>query len=293
MMNPKKRRLLLIGIASLALVVSFIASQLPSWGAGALLHPWRRRVHQPPPANCEDAVFAGSGVTLKGWRGSAPSHEKRGTIICLHGVADNRASSAGVIERFTGKGFDVIAYDSRAHGESGGEFCTYGYFEKEDLRRVLDTIETGPIVLIGSSLGAAVALQAAADDPRVAAVVAAEVFCDLRTIARERVPSFLGEGMIRKALSLAGKRGAFDVDSVSPLIAARRVNAPVLLIHGAEDIDTRPEHSQRVFAALPGPKRLILVENARHNESLSQASVWVAIENWLAGVLQQAATQDR
>src|SRR5678815_5858162 len=88
MMNPKKRRLLLIGIASLALVVSFIASQLPSWGAGALLHPWRRRVHQPPPANCEDAVFAGSGVTLKGWRGSAPSHEKRGTIICLHGVAD-------------------------------------------------------------------------------------------------------------------------------------------------------------------------------------------------------------
>jgi pimeloyl-ACP methyl ester carboxylesterase len=293
MMNPRNRRFLLIGLASLALLVGFIARQAPSWGAGALLHPLRRRVHQHPPANCEDAVFAGSGVTLKGWRGSTPWHEKRGTIICLHGVADNRASSAGVIERFTGKGFDVIAYDSRAHGESGGEFCTYGYFEKEDLRRVLDAIGTGPIVLIGSSLGAAVALQAAVDDPRVAAVVAAEVFCDLRTIVRDRMPSFVAEGMIRKALSLAGQRGGFDVDSVSPMIAARRVNAPVLLIHGAKDIDTRPEHSRRVFAALAGPKRLILLENARHNESLSEASVWVEIESWLAGVLQQATTQDQ
>jgi pimeloyl-ACP methyl ester carboxylesterase len=48
---------------------------------------------------------------------------------------------------------------------------------------------------------------------------------------------------------------------------------PVLLIHGAEDTDTPPAHSQRVFDALKGPKQLILVPGAHHNQSLS-GPVW-------------------
>ena len=72
----------------------------------------------------------------------------------------------------------MIAYDSRAHGDSQGDACTYGFFEKEDLHRVIDTLGPGPVVLIGTSLGAAVALQEAADDRRVSAVVAAETFSD-------------------------------------------------------------------------------------------------------------------
>jgi len=59
---------------------------------------------------------------------------------------------------------------------------------------------------------------------------------------------------------------------------------PVLLVHGATDIDTRPEHSQRVFVALKGPKRLILVPNAGHNGSL-RPEVWEEIERWVDQVL--------
>ncbi|HKH46916.1 MAG TPA: alpha/beta fold hydrolase, partial [Thermoanaerobaculia bacterium] len=177
-------------------------------------------------------------------------------------------------------GFDVIAYDSRAHGDSGGDTCTYGYFEKKDLRRVLDTVPSGPIVLLGTSLGAAVALQEAADDPRVSAVVAAETFSDLRTVARERAPFFLTTATIRKAFSLAEARGRFAVAAVSPVEAATRITCPVLLIHGALDSDTPPEHSVRVFGALHGPKRLILVPGARHNESLA-GNVWPEIEAWI------------
>ena len=75
----------------------------------------------------------------------------------------------------------------------------YGYFEKVDLRRVIDTLNPGPVVLFGTSLGAAVALQEAAGDPRVTAVVAVEVFSDLRTIAVERAPWFLPGSTIDKA----------------------------------------------------------------------------------------------
>ncbi len=57
--------------------------------------------------------------------------------VDVMGIADNRDTSIGVIERFTRRGFNVIAYDSRGHGRSEGDRCTYGFFEKQDLRRVL------------------------------------------------------------------------------------------------------------------------------------------------------------
>jgi pimeloyl-ACP methyl ester carboxylesterase len=220
---------------------------------------------------------------LRGWRCRATA-TRRGTLVYLHGIADNRTSAAGVVARFAPRGFDVVAFDSRANGESDGDICTYGFFEKEDLRRIIDTIPPGPIVLLGTSLGAAIALQEAAHDPRVSAIVAAETFSDLRTVATERAPAFFTKGIIRRAFQLAEEQGHFNVDAVSPQDAAASITAPVLLIHGAADVDTRPAHSERVFAALKGPKRLILVPGAAHNGSLT-ADSWTAIEQWIDQVI--------
>jgi hypothetical protein len=262
---------------------TFAFGQLPVWGAGGLLHPARRRVTLPPPTRCEEAVFAGAGISLQGWRCHCTGN-RRGTVVYLHGIADNRTSAIGVIDRFGARGFEVIAYDGRAHGESQGDVCTYGWFEKQDLRRVLDSVAPGPVVLVGTSLGAAIALQEAAQDPRVSAVVAAEVFSDLRTVAVERAPFFLPPGAIAKAFEIAERQGHFRIDDASPVHAAEHITAPVLLIHGEADLDTRPAHSRRVFDALRGPKRLILVPGAAHNGSL-RPEVWDEIDRWLDDVL--------
>ena len=56
------------------------------------------------------------------------------------------------------------------------------------------------------------------------------------------------------------------------------------MIHGRSDANTRFIHSQRVFDALTGPKRLMMVPGAGHNDVLSP-QVWNEIENWLDGVL--------
>jgi pimeloyl-ACP methyl ester carboxylesterase len=270
-----------VGIAVAVLggvAMAFGATQLPAMGAGGLLHPARHRLVAARAAACQDAAFDGEGVILSGWRCRATG-TRRGTIVYLHGVADNRDSAVGVVERFTPRGFDVVAYDSRAHGESTGEACTYGFYEKQDLHRVLDTV-SGPIVLLGTSLGAAVALQEAAPDPRVSAVIAAETFSDLRTVATERAPFFFTRGVIDRAFRVAEEQAHFRVDDVSPMSAAARITMPVLLVHGAADAETPPEHSQRVLAALAGPKRLILVPGAGHNGSL-RSEVWGEIERWV------------
>ena len=271
-----------IGIGAL-LLSGVVASQLHSVGAWLILHPIHRHVIAAPPPGCEDVTFQGEGVTLHGWRGRA-SGNRRGTLIYLHGFADNRASGAGIIGHFRDHGFDVVAYDSRAHGESGGDACTYGVFEKEDLRKVLDSVAPGPVVLVGTSLGAAVALQAAADDRRISAVVAAETFSDLRTVVTERAPFFFTPGTIARAITLAEREGHFQMDAANPALAASRITIPVLLIHGAADSATLPDHSLRVFAALAGPKRLILVPGAGHNGSL-RGNAWEDVERWLDEVL--------
>jgi pimeloyl-ACP methyl ester carboxylesterase len=227
-------------------------------------------------------VFQGEGIELRGWH-SAAIGKRRGTLIYLHGVADNRVGGGGIIERFRERGFDVVAYDSRAHGASGGRACTYGYFEKLDLKRAIDTLKPGPVVLLGSSLGAAVALQTAAIDPRISAVVSAEAFSDFRTVATERAPFFFTQGSIDRAFRLAEKEAHFKVDEANPLLAARTITAPVLMIHGADDVDTPPDHAERLFAALnkAKTKKLLMVPGAGHNQSLKSDGVWDQIADWI------------
>ncbi len=225
-------------------------------------------------------TIAGEGVSLRAWWFRAPA-PARGTVVYLHGVGDNRRSGIPVAQRYVPMGFDVVAYDSRAHGDSTGNACTYGFHEKRDLTRVLDRIERKPVILLGSSMGAAVALQAAAQDDRIAAVIAVATFSDLRTVANERAPFFASQGNIRKAFEIAGKEASFQVDAVSPLAAAARIHVPVLVIHGESDNETPPEHSRRVYGALRSPRRLLIVPGAGHNDCL-RPDVWREIDGWLA-----------
>jgi pimeloyl-ACP methyl ester carboxylesterase len=274
-------RLVICSGAALLLVAGGVMAYgpLPAVGARMLLYPVRHHVTRPVPDTCEQTTFDGADVRLAGWR-CRTAATRRGTLIYLHGVADNRAGAAGIIERFGPRGFDVIAYDSRAHGESGGEACTYGFFEKEDLHRVVDQMPPGAIVLLGTSMGAAVALQEAAEDRRVTMVVAVETFSDLRTVATERAPFYFTKGTIRDAFLIAEKQGRFQLDAVSPVAAAARIAVPVLVIHGAADLETPPDHSRRVFDALKGPKRLIIVPDAGHNGSL-RPEIWRKVESWV------------
>jgi pimeloyl-ACP methyl ester carboxylesterase len=253
-----------------------------SVAADVLLHPARRPVTKQPAVPFEAVEFDGAGVKLAGWWFHAA--RRRGTVVFLHGTTDNRAAGIGVAEHFFAHGYDVIAYDSRAHGESGGDMCTYGFHEKQDLRRVLDRVEVRPIVAMGFSMGAAIALQAAADDPRIAAIVSVSAFSDLRTVVHEHAPFFATRRSVDAALKAAEKKAGFRADDVSPMAAAARIRVPTLVIHGEHDEETPPDHGRRIFAALPGPKRLILVPNGGHSY-IVDAAVWRDIDDWLDAAL--------
>jgi len=90
-------------------------------------------------------------------------------VVLLHsGVTDRRGWYA-VAERLqptTG----VVAYDMRGYGDTSA--LTYGFSHLDDLRMVLDQVATGPVWLVGSSMGGELAIDAAVADPsRVAGLV--------------------------------------------------------------------------------------------------------------------------
>ena len=200
----------------------------------------------------------------------------RGTVVLLHGSSSCKESLLGPARVLATNGYAVILYDSRACGESGGRWATYGFYERADFSRVLDEAtrrfgELGPVGVFGSSYGGAVALQAMADDPRVRAAIVECAFPDLRETIRDhgRLWLHLPAWVSDLALARAGQIAGFDPDAVSPERSAARIAAgsrPVLLIHGTADERIPLSHAERLRTALGANAGWYPVPGGGHNE---------------------------
>jgi pimeloyl-ACP methyl ester carboxylesterase len=294
--RPRARRRAITALVGLGLLaaggVAFVHAGLApvDWGAAAILHPVRRPLVRHPRRPHETVAFTSGDARLEGWLFRAAG-ERRGLVVYLHGIADNRQSGLGVVERLVPEGYDVLTFDARAHGRSTGDACTYGYYERRDVGRALDALGAPRAILLGHSLGAAVALQAAAVDPRVSAVIAASSFSDLPRIVRERARwLWLPSPYLEAALRRAGEEGRFPPAEASPVALAPRIVAPVLLLHGADDSKTPPAHSRRIAAALLCPHRLVVLPGVGHDEILGRAEAWREIEAFLDDVAPGAGS---
>ena len=118
-------------------------------------------------------------------------------------------------------------------------------------------------------MGADVAIQAAAVDDRVKAVVAEASFTDLRTISvdyQRRIVKLPWHFLRNVAMSRSQKIANFKARDVSPLEDVQRLRIPILFIHGMEDKFIRYEYSKALYHVAPGPKDLFLVPGASHTD---------------------------
>ena len=173
------------------------------------------------------------------------------------------------------QGYNVFLYDSRHHGESGGSYCTYGFYEKHDVSTVIDYLKSrkdlrvGNIALFGTSMGAAVAIQAAAIDSRISAVIAEASFTNLRTIFvdyQRRIIKLPWHFLRNVAMTRSQKMANFKARFVSPIEDVRTLKTPILFTHGTDDTFIKPLYSKMLFEAANEPKKLLLIKGANHND---------------------------
>ncbi len=256
--------------------------------ARMILEPHRRAVQETADPPHVEVAFPGDGVELRGWLFPARA-PVRGTVIFLHGRNQNRDAGIVVARRLVPLGYDVLAYDSRAHGTSDGKYSTFGYYEKRDVSRAIDFLGADRVVLAGVSMGSAVAIQTAAEDPRVVGVVAVSSFSSMEEIVRERIPRVVGDGQVRGALREVEQRSGMRVKDADSVAAARHVSVPVLLLHGDLDEFTPLVHTQQIYAALRGEREIVQVPGARHADVLRFDAAWDAILAWLPSVPEGGA----
>jgi pimeloyl-ACP methyl ester carboxylesterase len=238
-----------------------------------------------------------------------PNHPQRpkGTIFILHGIGDRKENVpyrlwARILAQ---AGYRAILVDLRGHGRSTGEYLTYGVTESSDLRQLLDQMQTenlvyGPVGVWGISYGAAVAIQWAAADPRIKAVVALEPFCTLRDAVTDFAPVVLGHftflaspGVLSAVTHAAAAQAGFRAEQASPLRAIQKTDAPVLLVHGTDDHHLYPDHSIRLHQAAMEHSDLYMVEGANH------LTLWIhdlptvreKVTSWLDRQLAPPATR--
>ncbi len=290
----RRPRVALIVLAVLALFASAASAVIGHEEGLWILHPARRPL-SPESTSEADAEFRAAGATREDFQVRAPDgailrgwlclpHTASGDwVLLLHGIADNRAGMAGYASFLLRQGYGALLMDARAQGESDGALATYGWKERYDVRAVLDALEAREhprrVFLLGESLGAAIALQAAAVDTRIDGVVAEAAFSNLREVSYDyaglHLSPWLGKTLFRPAaifaMRSAERQGEFRADDVSPQEAVSVRSFPILLICGTADRTIPCRHARRIFHCAIGPKQLWVVPNAGHTGAYGAA----------------------
>jgi uncharacterized protein len=200
------------------------------------------------------------------------------TVVIAHGITVTLYHSLKYLNLFRKRGYNVLVYEHRNHGRSGKKNTTYGYYEKHDLRAIVDYVFTksGPgakVGTMGESLGAAVVLQHSAIDPRISFVVADCPYSDLTELMKYHawidyhMPAF---PFLYIADLFCWIFTGMTFAKVSPIQDIATVETPILWIHGQEDTYVPTHMSIDMYhAKIKGIKKLYLAPEAGH-----AASIW-------------------
>jgi fermentation-respiration switch protein FrsA (DUF1100 family) len=240
---------------------------------GFFFQPLKEHVFDPATVgfSYRDVNFeAADGTALHGWFFPAEG-EQRGSLLFLHGNAENISTHFANVAWLTGAGFDVLAFDYRGYGRSSGSPDLAGLHQ--DAAAALESLIAQPeadpdrIAVLGQSLGGAVALGAVAESPhkgRLRALVVEGAFSDYRALAREKLAAFWLTWPLQWPLSLT-------IDNrYSPKAAAGALSPlPLLIIHGEEDDIVPPAHGDMLFEAAGEPKAIWRLPETGHIQAFA------------------------
>jgi pimeloyl-ACP methyl ester carboxylesterase len=258
----------------MAAVIGVVVAALALLGA---VFVWQDRLLYFPSAATVEQI---GNAALRPWpsaqdfRGlvAEPAGEVRGTAIVLHGNAGHVGHRSFYAQALTPLGVRVLLAEYPGYGPRAGEPSEHNL--------VADALQTlrlahaqygapgsgqngGPVLLIGESLGAAVAAAAGAQQPAlVAGLLLITPWDRLENVGTLHYPWLPVKGLLRDGYDSAAQLANFD--------------RPVVVAIAARDSIVPPRLGRSLYDALAGPKQLLLIEGAGHNDwpALVDAAWW-------------------
>lgn len=262
-----KRALIAIAVAVFVLWLA-----LPLGRAYALVAARPAEARSPADLEVEQLFGAVGGSPRDAWVLRAGSGKP--AVVLVHGFKASREQMLPWARFLHAGGYNVLLFDTRGCGTRDERFIGLGATEADDVSfavgRARGAFDTARIAVLGISLGAGVALLAAALDPRISAVIADSAWTDqdftlgrlgYQDIGPLRVP--LPPYGVAAVNAMVGA----DVKKARPLDVIRRISPrPVLLIHSADDDNaTTPlEAARKLYEAAGQPKQLWVAGRGGH-----------------------------
>jgi hypothetical protein len=228
------------------------------------------------------------GVRLHGWLLSPRDRVSLGTILFLHGNAENISTHVRSVLWLVQEGYTVFAFDYRGYGWSGGEAPDIPGVHR-DARAALSKILTLPgvsadrLVVFGQSLGAAIAVHTvatASPSRRPRALILDSPFTGYRRIVRDKLSSLI------VTWPFAWPASRFFDDEYSPERWIGKIGpVPVIVIHGTADRVVPYAHGKELYDLASEPKGIWTVEGGGHTTALRNPEVRDQFLAFLASVL--------
>lgn len=204
----------------------------------------------------------GQSDRIRGWWIPAEKPDAP-VMLYFHHNAINIGANVSQGLQFHKLGYSIFLFDYRGFGQSEGAFSTESHLY-EDAQAAWNyltqerKLSPNRIVIYGHSVGGAIAIDLAAKHPEAAALIVQSSFTSMRDMTKRfGVYWFLPIELVL--------RQRFE-----SLEKMKSIKMPVLIMTGTEDIQIPVEMGERLYAAAPGSKQLIIIQGGGHDNHLSE-----------------------
>jgi pimeloyl-ACP methyl ester carboxylesterase len=218
-------------------------------------------------------TITSDGLCLRGWYFATPP--RRNLIVLVHGMQGSWAEMAGLGHDLHRRGYDILLFDLRGHGQSDPSRLFMGRRERGDIRAVLkwakrEGFSPDRVGWVGNSMGASTLLMEGAQNPEIRVAVLDSPYGNLPELLNAQLTQ---HSHLPKAFNpgiLLAARWAFGVrtDDLIPVRSATHwTDRPLLLIHGEADSIVPVRHARQLARAAGPNCSAIMLPGVEHVEA--------------------------
>ena len=262
------------------------------------ISPWKRTSALTPAdygLRADSLVLAvEKALILRGYFIHANTPKPKATLILLHGIGGFKEGYLTFSKILADEGYNVVIYDQRGHGTSDGKYCTFGYYEKQDVSKFIDFINKQcpnlPVGVHGASMGGAVALQALAFDKRLKFGIVESTFNSLEDVVIEYGRGyfkFRSRWLAQRVLSKSAVIAQYKPFEIKPVESCAHIEQPILLVHGDSDEKIPMTFNKQNFDALKSKDKEFYIINGAGHDNVGEIGGQVYLDKILTFIKRQ------